>query len=141
MAYIAQSDLKGLIPAEFIIEALDDNRDGIADADAWAEVVAEVQEAIDGPLSTRFPTPFAEPLPKIIKRCARLFAVERLFSRRGAAPDKNLSDQISGAHALLRAIARGEAGLAADVKPIASHGGAAITEPSKTHLTGGGLLS
>lgn len=138
MPYIEQSELSGLLPTEFVIEALDDDEDGAADAAAWAEVVAEVQEAIDGPLSTRFPTPFAEPLPKILKRCARYFAVEQLYARRGVSDKNPHAETIKGLHALLRAIARGEAGLSAEVKPISNAGGVAITEPTQTGR--GGLL-
>jgi phage gp36-like protein len=139
MAYIEQSELKGLLPEAFIIEALDDDEDGAADAGAWAEVAAGVQEAIDGPLSMRFPTPFAEPLPKILKRCARYFAVELLYSRRGLSDKNPHAETTKGLHALLRAIARREAELSAGVTPNAGQGGAVLDEPTRTG-TGGMIL-
>ncbi|MBI5817460.1 MAG: DUF1320 family protein [Verrucomicrobia bacterium] len=140
MDYVTQADLVGLIPSEFILEALDDDEDGAADADAWAAVLLEVHDAIDSVLSARHSTPFVAPLPKLVARAARYFAIEQLYGRRQVQPPKHLADEISGLHALLRAVARGEAQLGDDTTITSGKGGKAITEDAGTHLTNGGMI-
>ena len=85
--YVTLNDLKGEIPAPFLIQALDDDNDGVVDA--WSLVQASVQEAIDSLLEGRFTVPLTlNPLPKIIKRAAVAFACELCYRRR-STPDKD----------------------------------------------------
>lgn len=86
--YLALTDLEGSIPAQFLVQALDDNNDGVIDAPVWAKVLADAQEEVDSFLEGRFTLPLViTPLPKIFKRAAMAFACELLYRRR-ATPDE-----------------------------------------------------
>ena len=49
MAYISLDDLRGRIPEDFLIEALDDDGDGVIDA--WTDVEQGAADAVDAYLS------------------------------------------------------------------------------------------
>jgi phage gp36-like protein len=87
--YVQMSDVNGRIPAPFLLEALDDNQDGVVDVEVWQAIQADVQAAIDGKLGQRYPVPFLAPLPAIVSDAARLFACELLYKRRGSADKVN----------------------------------------------------
>ena len=88
MAYIELTDLKGSIPANFYTPGLDDDGDGVVDA--WSEVSADVDEAIDALLEGRFEVPLTlQPLPRTIKVAAKIFACELLYRRRNTPDDQN----------------------------------------------------
>lgn len=87
--YVLIADLEGLVPAAFIVQALDDNEDGQSDAAAWAAVLKSVHQAIDGTLGMRFPVPFAAPLPAKVSEAAAIFACELLYARRGRSGEHN----------------------------------------------------
>ncbi len=138
MAYVEQSDLKGLMPEELTVESLDDNRDGLPDPSAWAEVVKTVGEEIEAALERGgFPVPCPEPMPKVVKRAARILAVNECYLRRGVK-DHPRVDEVKTVRAELAKI---KAGDPLKAGRTAGSGTSAITEPSVTHLAGGGLLS
>lgn len=86
--YLSLSDLNGQIPPQFLVQALDDDNDGVVDA--WDAVKAIVQEEVDSLLEGRFAVPLTfDPLPKIIKRAAVAFACELCYRRRGTADAEN----------------------------------------------------
>lgn len=85
MAYIELSDIEGSIPPQHLMEALDDDHDGVIDA--WTRVQTEVCEDVDALLEGRFRVPLTlSPMPRIIKRAAIAFACELCYRRRGV-PD------------------------------------------------------
>ena len=57
MPYILQSDLDGKIPAQLLLQALDDNHDGLADADVWDKIVVDVESAINSRLEGNYAIP------------------------------------------------------------------------------------
>jgi len=83
MPYLQMADLTGLIPGPFLIEGLDDNGDGNADADVWSQVQADVGAAIDGILGARYAVPFNNPLPAVVTAAAKILAAEQIYTRRG----------------------------------------------------------
>lgn len=89
MSYILQSDLDGKIPALLLLQALDDNGDGLADADVWDKLVVDVENAINSRLEGNYAIPLAEPIPAIISEAAKVLAAEAIYLRRGLAGDQN----------------------------------------------------
>ncbi len=83
MPYVTKADLEGLIPPQFITEALDDDGDGVEDAGLWDKVAAQAGEAVDALLGQRFEVPFAAPVPPLVSQAAKIFAASALYRRRG----------------------------------------------------------
>lgn len=83
--YLTLSDLNGQIPPQFLIQALDDDNDGVVDA--WDVVRVAVQDDVDALLEGRFAVPLTlDPMPKVIKRACVAFACELCYRRR-STPD------------------------------------------------------
>jgi phage gp36-like protein len=107
--YVTMAQMNGLIPATFLVQALDDDQDGAADLTAWADVLAQAQRQIDGPLSVRFAVPFSNPLPPVVAEAAPVFAAELLYKRRGIADEQNpWLSQANKLRAKLEQIAKGD---------------------------------
>jgi len=106
MSYLTLTDLEGKIPPAFLNEALDDDRDGVIDA--FDRVAADVSEAIDGILSTRYQVPFTT-VPRVVSAAAKTLAAEQCYKRRGVPDDKNpWKTDADAMRKLLHSIARGE---------------------------------
>jgi phage gp36-like protein len=88
MSYVEQSDLKGLIPEEYLTEGLDDDQSGVADTGVWPSVQQAVADDIDGRIGGRFATPL-DPVPAIVKAAAKAIALMFVYRRRGVADDQN----------------------------------------------------
>lgn len=90
MAYVEQTDLEGLIPAEYLSEGLDDTGDENADTSAvWAQIAQSVQDEIDGRVGGRYAVPFSTPAPAAIKAAAKILALWMVYKRRGVSGDSN----------------------------------------------------
>lgn len=106
MAYLTLTDLEGKIPPAFLIDALDDDRDGVIDA--FDKVADDVSETIDGILSVRYNVPFTT-VPKVVSSAAKTLAAEQCYKRRGVEDAKNpWKTDADGIRTMLRAIARGD---------------------------------
>ncbi len=134
--YVTMTDLSGMIPLPFLIEGLDDNNDGAADAAVWSQVAADVASVIDGKLGGRYSVPFANPLPSVVVNAAKILAAEQIYTRRGRVdangrivnPFTKLADDV---RTQLDAIAKGDIPLNPAInrqQPSAT----VITAPSKT---------
>ena len=86
MAYTTQTDIETTIPAPHLVDALDDDRDGVADASKLDEVIAVADNAVDAYLAGIYTTPFATP-PAAVKEAAFVFACELIYDRRRATPN------------------------------------------------------
>jgi phage gp36-like protein len=140
MPYVLQSALKGKVPDDLLLQALDDNADGVADEGIWDAISADVDRAIDGRLEGRYTVPLAAPLPAVVAEAAIVFAAEAVYMRRGLAGDQNpWTKQADGFRKRLEAIGTGEQPLKNDVVPVKS-GGAVISEPSRTYDEAGRLM-
>jgi len=138
MAYVEQADLKGLLPERLLVETLDDNNDGQPDAAAWAEVVKTVSDEIEAALERGgFPVPCPEPLPKVVKRAARILAANECYLRRGVKDHPRVEE----VRAVRAELAKIKAGDPLKASRPAGSGTNAIVEPLKTQLPGGGMLS
>lgn len=93
--YIALSDLIGMIPAQFLAEALDDAGTGSANPEVWARIAQDTQNEIDGVLGKLYPVPFSVPLPAFIVSAAQLLAADRIYKRRGTEKNPYAADAAS----------------------------------------------
>lgn len=133
MSYILQTALKGKVPDDLLLQALDDNADGMADDGIWDTIAADVDRAIDGRLEGRYAVPLAAPLPAVVIEAATVFAAEAVYMRRGLAGDQNpWIKQADAFRKRLEAIGAGEQPLKNNVTPAKS-GGSVITEPSRVY--------
>ena len=140
MAYISQSDLEAHIPPQFIVEALDDDRDGVADSGLWEKLAAAVDRAINSRLAPRFSVPFAAPVPDLVAEAALVFAGEMVFRRRGVADEANpWAEQAGAMRTRLERIGRGDEELTAGTT-AARPGGAIIGERARVYDKAGRLM-
>lgn len=135
--YVLLGDLDGMIPGQFVIEALDDDGDGAADPGVWSAVARDVGQAIDGALGGRFAVPFGNPIPPVVVNAAKVFACEQLYIRRGKLDDKNpFTPRANAIRKQLAAIASGEEPLTPTIeraKPSVS----VVSEPARTTSASG----
>lgn len=133
VAYIELNALKADIPADTLVQALDENGDGAIDGDVWTEIQVKVGEEIDGTLGQRYATPFADPLPAIVKLAARAFAIEAIYAKRSLLNEKS-PERINAKNirAKLSAIADGAEPLMPG-KDRARPSGSVIKESARTN--------
>lgn len=141
MPYITQSDLEGIIPAKFIVSALDADNDGVADAGVWDKMLSAVQAKIDGTLGQRFSVPFSAPVPPIVKAAALTYAAAAIYRLKGYNAEQNpfTKDEATMA-SKLDAMAKSEEPLSPDVqrkRPPVS----VIVERAKTYPANGEIFS
>lgn len=138
MPYVIQSDLDGKIPAQLLLQALDDNGDGLADDGVWDKIVVDVESAINSRLEGNYTIPLAEPIPAIISEAAKVLAAEAVYLRRGLAGDQNpWVKQADAMRKRLEEIGSGDKPLKPDTAPQGPSG-IVITETSR--LTTGDCL-
>jgi phage gp36-like protein len=80
--YHSRESVVAELPPEFLLEALDDDRDGIEDTGLYDAVAAAASEAVDAYLGARVPVPLATP-SALASQASRVFALESLYARRG----------------------------------------------------------
>jgi phage gp36-like protein len=135
-AYVSKADLDGLIPPQFLAEALDDDGDGSEDADLWDKIAAQASDAVDALLGQRFEVPFSAPLPPLVSQAARVFAAAALYRRRGHTADRNpFSKEEDRLAAKLSRIGEGKEPLTPDVDR-SQDSISVITEDAKTYPDG-----
>lgn len=82
--YTTLDQVQAKLPMDFIIEALDDDKDGQVDAAVWDLVADDAADQVDARLGQRYATPFAlDALPAPAKSASLLFVLETLYQRRG----------------------------------------------------------
>lgn len=140
MSYITQDDLKGLIPAEFLRQALDDDSDGEADSGIWEALESGVEAEIDGKLGQKYAVPFASPIPSVVKAAAMALALWSLYQRRGMSGENNpWETQAKEVRAKLDRIGNGDEPLTPGTLGQET-GGVVIAEDSKLYVSSGNLL-
>ena len=149
MAYFQLSDLAGIIPSEFLTQALDDTNSGQINQALFNQIAQDVSDVIDGYLGTRFAVPFqTNPVtglyPPFVFNAAKKLCAEQLYKRRGITDDKNpWSAECSQLRTMMKAMALGDAPLDPSINredPTAS----IITQPMRTahrrHAGDGGII-
>ena len=81
MAYTTQAKIEALIPAPHLRDALDDDRDGVADTDLLDTVIANADNAVDAYLSGLYTVPFTT-VPSAAAEASLMFACEAIYTRR-----------------------------------------------------------
>lgn len=139
--YITRAAILSEIPLLHLVEALDDDGDGLEDPNAFERVEFSAETEIDGILGQRYQVPFVTPYPAIVTNAARVIVLEKLYQRRGIPSDKNpWTKQASDVRTQLKGIALGKEPLTPESKKV-NRAVDPITEPSKTTLRNGGILA
>jgi len=98
-------DLAGYIPLAHIIQALDDDGDGAADASAWTLVQAAAGRRITDAFGGTVPDTYSDAL----EYAREIFLCELLFDRRGLSDTSNpFTKKATDQEARLRKLANGE---------------------------------
>ena len=140
MSYIVQDDIKGLLPEEFSLQALDDNGDGSQDTGLWDYALAAAQDDVDGRLGTRYTVPLTGTIPAVVKHATKILVLFYIYKRRGVGDDANpwAKDAVEQ-HTKLDKIGAGDLALTATADP-ANPGGTVIGEDSKLYDEAGRLM-
>ena len=132
MPYVQLSDLSGLLPSEFLTQALDDVNAGTIDTALFNQIATDVSAVIDGYLGTRFAVPFVPDdngnYPPFVLNAAKKLCAEQLYKRRGVADEKNpWAAECGQLRAMLKAMSLGQAPLDPDLNR---------KDPSASAITG-----
>lgn len=88
-AYTSLSQVFAKLPEQFVIEALDDDRDGELDEDVWEAVADGASREVDGFLAMKYSVPFTGDLPAVVVTASLYFVMETLYDRRSFTGEKN----------------------------------------------------
>ena len=135
MQYINLSDISGMIPGPFLIEALDDAGVGAADPAVVTQVLTDACQEVDGRIGGRYTTPLQMPFPTLAVYAAKLYAVRALYKRRAKADGNPYKDDADKMDATLAEVAAGTRPLDPRVNR-ANPSASAITQPSRTAPAG-----
>jgi len=136
MSYVTQTQIETAIPAPHLLDALDDNRDGVADTGLLTAIIAQASQAVDAFLCGLYDVPFTDP-PAIVKEAAFVFACELIYARREMGGDDKKSPWLGRANAWrtqLQKVAGSELPLDSTTTPTIP--GVAV-ESTPSALTGG----
>lgn len=138
--YTSRAAITAKLPEHFLLEALDDDADGVEDTGLLDTIVANAEREIDSYLEGRYTLPLS-PTPALLGTASLVLVLEALYFRRGVDPDKNpWRNRASEIRARLRRILSGEESLIAGTEK-AEPGAIAITEPARTHSASNRLLA
>lgn len=137
MQYVTKNDMLAVVPEDILTVAVDDRHYGDDLDNVWAIIAEAASRRVDSILSSRYPVPFSNPLPAIVKEAAVVFAAHMLYLRRQVGENNPWAKEATTMMERLNKIAEGKLDLsvadsAAD--PVA------ITEPSRTYSPGGRLM-
>jgi phage gp36-like protein len=137
MHYVTKADMTAIIPADQLTVALDDRNIGDDTENTWDTIATAATRRVNAILGARFPVPFAEPLPDLVKDAAIVFAAYMLFLRRQSGEANPWTKEADSMVTRLEAVAKGDKDLTTgpgDDDPVA------ITEPSLTYSAQGRLM-
>ncbi|MDA3873225.1 MAG: DUF1320 family protein [Kiritimatiellae bacterium] len=139
--YTTEAQLTPLLPPQFLVEALDDDRDGAADANLLDAIIDAAGVEIDAALGQRYPVPFSAPFPALVSHSAKVLVLNTLYMRRGVSEKNNpWHAQAEAVRKHLKAVGKGDAPLTPETKktrpPVSI-----ITEPSRMHSSAGRIIT
>lgn len=126
MPYVTQARIEVRIPAPLLIQALDDDSDGVADAAVLTELLQAASDAVDALVESQYSVPFATP-PAMVKEAAFIFACEMIYDRRQVAERNPFKAAADDWRQRLALVGKGEVPL-----DTASGGGAAVVTNTST---------
>lgn len=127
MSYTTQQRIATAIPAPHLVDALDDNQDGLADDGLLDEIIASASQAVDALLAGAYTVPFAPgSVPPVAAEASFIFACERIYDRRQATDKNPFRDQADKWRDRLEKIGNGDLPLDSTVDSSAA--GVAVTE-------------
>ena len=141
VTYTTLAEVKAKLPYDFIIEALDDDKDGLMDEDVLTAVLEDAANQVDARLGKRYSVPFnPAALEPIISSSSLMFVLETLYQRRGYGTEENNPFLASAraARAELNEIGNGAVALT----PVAQkprQSVSIVTEPARTSSKSGYL--
>ena len=139
--YITEDDVKALIPAPWLTEALDDA--AIGTDGAWDVVLQAAEDAVNGELSTQYEVPIKESLP-FLRHVTRLEVARLCYTRRNMAEQFPHQTAWVAAWKKLGLIGTGDLQLSpanGTNAELARPRGEVISAPSRTHSTGSTLTA
>lgn len=143
VVYTLIDQVKAKLPYDFIVEALDDDKDGLIDEDVWTAVAEDAADQVDDRLGQRYTVPFDPAnLSAKVRASSLLFVLETLHLRRGFGTEENnpFLNSARAARKELSAIGNGEVPLTPTAeKPRKSI--STVTEPARTSSAHGYLAS
>lgn len=139
--YITRQDLLGEISQALLDEALQDTKNAKVSADdVWAELHDSIADDIHWRIEPRVKVPFFSEVPSIVKRSARIFALEAIFKRRKVAPKDNpYTEMAKELRERLNKIGTGEMPLSPVLEETSNDQAIVISEPAKTKSSFGKL--
>jgi len=138
-AYTTLEQVYAKLPAQFVLEALDDDADGVLDEEVWESVSDGAAREVDGFLAMRYDVPFQPTLPAVVVTASLYFVLETLYDRRGITGEKNpYMKRADEQRTKLKQIGAGKLPLTPDrVKKTPSV--STVTEPARTSSAYGNL--
>lgn len=143
VVYTALDQVQAKLPMDFIVEALDDDKDGLIDESVWELVAADAADQVDDRLGKRYAVPFAaDNIPAPARSASLLFCLETLYQRRGFGTVENnpFLAAARAARAELEKIGNGQSPMTTESerkRPSV----AVFTEPARTTSASGSLSS
>ncbi len=107
MAYTTQSEIETKIPAQHLVNALDDDGDGNADTGVLTAIIESAGNAVDAYLAGLFTVPFVT-VPAPCREAAFVFACETIYDRRQILEKNPFKDRADFWRKRLEAIGKGE---------------------------------
>jgi phage gp36-like protein len=89
MAYVTRSQVEDKVPPPVLLDALDDDGDGVEDDGRFDSVVSTASQEVDGYLAGLFTVPFDDPAPPKVRHASLVFVLELIYSRRSVDERSN----------------------------------------------------
>lgn len=141
--YTTLPQVTAKLPADFILQALDDDKDGIIDPSVWQAVAEDAADQVDDRLGQRYTVPFdPENLSAKVRAASLMFVLETLHLRRGLGTEETnpFLNSARAARKELAAIGNGEVPLSPEARQP-YHSVATVTEPARSASRRGNLSS
>ncbi len=115
--YCTLADLQGQVPQEVLVRLTDDEGTGAVNEARVSDAIGDAGAEIDSYCRTRYPVPFADPAPQVIRKLAVDISLYHLFSRRGfreGTEDEVIEKRYTAAVKFLQDVARGLVSIGVD---------------------------
>jgi phage gp36-like protein len=132
--YATLNDLIQALPEDLLIQLTDDEGSGAVDLARINEALITAGAEIDGWCGNRYQTPFADPVPALIRKCAIDVAIYNLYARRLETAPEIRSTRYREAMRLLEKIAGGQVELSTSAAEVAEDPTSSATTTAASRL-------